>query len=105
MAKHIPAYRQGDVILVRHERLPTNLEEVKSLVLADGEVTGHSHALMVETAPVVLRDPKTGTLWVRADQAAVIVHEEHGALSIDPGIYEVVIEREYEPDGWRQVVD
>ncbi len=39
----MPLFRHGDVILKSVENLPPNAKEHKSVTLAYGEVTGHSH--------------------------------------------------------------
>lgn len=94
--------RQGDVLLVQVDQVP-NGQELPHLTLALGEVTGHSHRISSGEASLVERD---GTLYLTVfSDLATLAHEEHHHLSIPYGSYEVRIQREYEPDGWRYVAD
>ncbi len=73
-----------------------NGKRVQNKVLAYGEVTGHTHALQDETAFERYElDGKT-YLVVTADGGVHIDHEEHGIGLIEPGLYEVRIDREYD---------
>ena len=99
-------YRQGDVLLVRTALLPhgAKLDEPckDRIVLAYGEATGHAHCLSPRAATLyVLNDERL--LEVR--QATDLIHEEHAALKIEPGIYKVVRQREYSPQEVRLVCD
>ena len=98
--------RQGDVLIERVRALPANAkpqERNGRVVLADGEVTGHAHR--VERADVAeLYDSDRGTfLTVRETTRAV--HEEHGPVTLLPGVYRVTRQREYAPDAIRNVAD
>ena len=107
-------YRQGDVLFKRISKLPPgNRTKRQNATVAYGEVTGHSHALAVEdreTAEVL----EIGSgLFVRVSSkgiriengGATFVHEEHGPVTLPPGNYEVVIQREYTPEAIRNVID
>lgn len=69
---------------------------VTSPVLAEGEVTGHTHAL--QTMEGVERWEMDGRkyLVVTAEGGISISHEEHGVGVIAPGLYEERIDREYD---------
>ena len=78
------------------------------LVLAEGEATGHAHAIAERDA----REFRVGDeRFVLVRSAAQLIHEEHATIDLPPGAYRVVIQREYEPapipsaDAWRRVVD
>ena len=86
-------YRQGDVLLIRTEKLPEGLK-AKDNILAYGEVTGHHHKLM-GGARVYLTT--NGQQVVQVVKPTQLVHEEHGQIEIPEGIYEVRIQREYSP--------
>lgn len=43
--------------------------------------------------------------WLEVERHTILRHDEHGALSLEPGNYEVIRQREYSPEGWRQVED
>lgn len=91
-------YRQGDVLLMKVESLPPDAVKDSvsdNIVLALGEVTGHSHRLEV---------PQGATLYTWNDDRLVeinhpgkLLHEEHDTIPLSPGFYKVVIQREYTP--------
>jgi len=98
-------YRQGDVGLLRIEKLPegARLEKVSdTLVLALGEATGHSHRLCAEGATLYALDDYD---VFEIKQPGQLVHEEHDAIALDPGFYKVIRQREYTPEQIRRVVD
>lgn len=105
--------RQGDILLVpaahpgfttpRGALTTTPLEQGR-IVLAHGEVTGHSHSLAAGTA-VLARDT-AGTTYLTVDQLTAVEHQEHGPLTLVPGMYEVRRQIEYnEANEIRQVAD
>jgi|SRR5579863_2106556 len=108
--KIIIQIQQGDVVLKRREALPTaGLKPVKKsergyYVIALGEATGHSHVIDGE---VEVYEDGNGTLWIRALEQTQQTHEEHGPVTLGPGIYEVYIVREYFPfeEEMRRVAD
>lgn len=110
-------YRQGDVLIVAIDNAPENATSVKRengrVVLAHGEVTGHSHAILDKHAELVTTDDRL----VAVDQAAALyllvhgtkpvdlVHQEHDTITIDPGHYKVIRQTEYTPERLVQVQD
>lgn len=96
--------RQGDVALVPVDFIPHRARFIKrsgqrvtgkGIILAEGEATGHHHAVKERGARLYqlngrryLRVPGTG---------AALVHEEHDAIPLAPGAYEVKRQREYTP--------
>ncbi|WP_414622343.1 hypothetical protein [Calothrix sp. CCY 0018] len=94
-------YRQGDVIL-----LPVKQVEGKKslhLILAQGEVTGHKHRISEGDAQLYAED--TNLYLSVFSEKAKLVHEEHGSICVPQGNWKVLIQREYEPEGWRYVAD
>jgi hypothetical protein len=92
--------RQGDVLLVPVERLPEDLAVTASgarLVLAEGEATGHAHAVVSDSAELVETPDGTLYLVVASESPAALVHEEHEPIPLTPGAYEVKRQREYAP--------
>ena len=69
----------------------------------DGEATGHAHRLEDQAKAVALLIG--AALYVRVLQRVQVLHEEHGALILEEGVWRVDRQRTYEPDGWRQVAD
>jgi hypothetical protein len=99
-------YRQGDVLLLKVNELPTDATPDQSeghrIVLAYGEVTGHAHALSTAHAALYkIGDER----YVVAQDGATLVHEEHSAITLEPGVYRVVRQREYAPREVRLVAD
>jgi hypothetical protein len=104
--------RQGDVFLMRCDRVPEGakekLRDKGRTVLAYGEVTGHAHAFK---DPGVCSLRAEGVAWdilkVTAGIVGRLQHEEHGQIAVGPGVYEVRIQREYDwaSEASRAVVD
>jgi hypothetical protein len=141
-------YRQGDVFLREVAKVPKSVNIVERengrVILAHGEVTGHSHAIGARGATLYMdtgsgsggrrylqvAPDATDTIEVFGDarclggsveagwifgprhvvgeqqvDGACLRHEEHTAVVLPPGIYEVVIQREYTPEAIRNVAD
>jgi hypothetical protein len=100
-------YRQGDVMLVRMDELPEGavleeLPEPHRIVLAYGEVTGHAHAVNTAYASIYQHEQER---FLVAEPGASLVHEEHSTITLEPGVYHVVRQREYSPREVRLVAD
>jgi hypothetical protein len=95
-------YRQGDLLFVLQETRPeATLLARPGLVILTGETTGHSHRL---TAGQILEDP-AGALYLDLPATARVVHEEHDAITLGPGLWLVVRQREYGPISNHTVYD
>jgi hypothetical protein len=106
-------YRQGDVLMKRITKLPQGERKKReNATLAYGEVTGHSHRVAVEDRALaeVLEIDKRG-LYVHVSENGIhiegihIVHEEHGTIALPPGDYKITIQREWNPEAIRNVLD
>lgn len=104
--------RQGDVLVVpcHPEIIPTDATDVPRengrLILAHGEATGHAHAIVEESADLVTAGQAAELfLLVHGLGHVNLVHDEHDTLTIAPGAYRVVRQREYSPEGLRNVAD
>jgi hypothetical protein len=103
--------RQGDVLLVPIKVLPKSVvpmdAESGRVILARGEATGHHHSFaMSERVALFREDGSGGGLFLSVTGApAALEHQEHSALDIPPGKYEVRGQREYHPAEIRRVVD
>lgn len=102
---------QGDVLCLRIEGIPEGLRPVErdngKIVLAYGEVTGHSHA--IEAAGATLLESPTNTevmtlspmieryLQVVEDGGVELRHEEHDVHVLEPGCYKIITQREFVP--------
>lgn len=106
-------YRQGDVLFTSIAKLPKGEQKKReTATVAYGEATGHSHALAIEDRAVAEVLEIGNGLYVHVSEngvrikgGATFVHEEHGPVTLPPGIYEVTIQREYTPEAIRNVVD
>lgn len=83
---------QGDVKIEAVPGLPSGLtpkarDGRNRLVLAEGEVTGHAHAIADSMAE--LYEDADGVLWLRAPQACTVEHEEHATITLAPGVYRI----------------
>lgn len=86
-------YRQGDLLFVRRKRVPAGLKARLGQVIVRGEATGHAHRLTTGT----ILHGSDDALYLRLQQEARVVHEEHAPLLLPAGIWQVVRQREYVP--------
>ena len=84
-------YRQGDVLLISIEAFPEKKKK-KSLVLVEGEITGHCHQFNDPTIVSVFE--ANNEQYVEILGTAELFHEDHDNLFIDKGLYRVVQQRE-----------
>lgn len=97
-------WRHGDVMIAAVDEIPTEAKQQAGVILARGEITGHSHRI---------QEPGTAELWTHAGMlylkvlapAATVVHEEHAPIALPQGLYRVWQQREYTPREIRRVVD
>ena len=102
--------QHGDVLINKINKLPKNLKKIEPRngrnILADGEVTGHAHAI-TDIKNSDLFEDKDGTLYLKCNASVELTHEEHDTQIIEPGIYEIGIVQEVDPfeDIIRKVAD
>jgi hypothetical protein len=95
-------YRQGDLLFVLQDTRPAaDLTARPGNVIVAGEATGHAHRLQAGT---ILEAPG-GVLYLDVTHTTQVVHEEHGPITLDPGVFRVVRQREYSPEAIRTVLD
>jgi hypothetical protein len=90
-------FRQGDVLLVPVTEMPHGQvveAEDGRLVLARGEATGHHHSVAVEDGELV--DTAEG-VFLRIMAPTPLEHQEHAPITLEPGTYRVLRQREYAP--------
>jgi hypothetical protein len=99
-------YRHGDLLITPATKKPKGkmkkTKQSKERVLAYGEVTGHAHRLD-KGAKVEIAE--TGDAYFSVEKSARLTHEEHGPIVFKAGLYRVVRQREYTPEGSRTVAD
>lgn len=104
-------YRQGDVLITSTNKKARWLSNVPrengKLILAYGEATGHAHAILDENAELQRVTSDRSILTVM-ERPVTLSHEEHGSIQIEPGTYEVQMQRTLGPkeeDILRRAVD
>ena len=103
-------FRQGDVLIRTIDAIPVGAKDVTPkdrIVLAYGEVTGHAHAIAPDEAREFSLADAAGAVrrFLNVVSLATVRHEEHAAIPLPPGAYEIVIQREYHPEEIRTVAD
>ncbi len=110
--------QQGDVLFFRTTGMPEGLKPVEKdpsgrIVFALGEATGHHHSAVMElteegTDNIRVFEDSNGTMWLEVvEKPVAVTHQEHGTVTLDPGIYRKGLVREYDPlaDECRAVAD
>lgn len=104
-------YRQGDVLLIKTDKIPhgSSISKKKSNIVVEGEATGHAHrlinGLIYEKPKSMFDDSNEPTMWIHAQKNTRLVHEEHGPIEIEVGFYIVIRQREYDGEESRLVRD
>ena len=86
-------YQQGDVTITPVAEVPESAEPVNTRVLREGEATGHAHRATAEDVRLFIHE---GALYMHAPNGTEIVHGEHKAFRVPPGIYVVGAVREFD---------
>lgn len=97
-------WRQGDIYIERAAAVPDGARPLPHCVLAEGEMTGHSHRVAEPGAAKLYAHGGSLYLDVTAATASV-VHDEHGTIPLARGRYRVWRQREYSPEAIRVVRD
>ena len=101
--------RHGDVDIKQIKELPKGLKKIKGTTLALGEVTGHHHTLVKEreSQSILVFESTEGIKYFQINEPTSLTHQEHKTLVVNPGIYEVKIEQEFDPfaDEIKKVAD
>src|SRR5437870_9481684 len=100
------SFQQGDLIGRKLSEMPSGVQvhiACKRLVLAHGE-SGHSHVIEDDEAELIRIGER---MLLSLTKQAIVTHEEHKAITIAPGIWEIgrVKEYDYITKMERQVVD
>jgi hypothetical protein len=102
-------YRQGDVLIERIDAIPPAAVPATARgrwILAEGEVTGHTHSVAAEDATLLLLELEDEMeMYLRVHTATEVTHQEHGPISLAPGDYRIGRQREYSPEQIRRVAD
>jgi len=94
--------RQGDILILPVDKIPGRTRKLKPAdryLVAEGEATGHHHAV-VHADGLEVHQRGEDRFWLNIqDEATELEHPEHATVTLDPGIYEVRRQREYDPHG------
>lgn len=99
------AYRHGEILLLKIKSLPKGLKEEKTNVIMKGS-HGHDHTF--NNGRLYLKtDGQTFGYLVAKDTS--LLHQEHspkiGDAKIKDGVYQLIKQVEYTPDGFRVIKD
>src|SRR4051794_13799366 len=89
-------FRQGDIYIERVSVVPAGAAKLPHLVLADGELTGHRHRIDGGAGAVLYELLDERFLEIRAGEVN-LVHDEHGTIALEQGVYRVWRQREFDP--------
>jgi len=88
--------RQGDLLFRKTENNISRLKVLETNIIELGETSGHAHTLEGGTL-VGWQQPDY--VSVLPNSVAVITHDEHAAIELEPGIWQIIRQREYIGDG------
>jgi hypothetical protein len=103
---------QGDVMFIRVNDLPKNLDVAKEengkfIVAHSG--TGHHHVIDSKNAQMLIDKTNVFISYIKVSKPTEVEHQRsfdtHQSLLLAPGNYEVRRQREYVPKGFRRVAD
>ena len=103
MKTTIKNLRHGDIALIKIEKLPEGLTASKSKTLLEGGSGGNAHTFTSGTFY-----PKTEGQnligYLSATPKTRLGHKEHGDPVVPAGIYKVLRQVEFHPDGMKRAV-
>ena len=88
--------QQGDVTLTKLNQMPNGAVKITSrqrCVLAEGEHTGHAHVVEDSEAELIQLGER---MLLRLGRQAVVTHQEHNPITLEPGLYEIGRVQEYD---------
>lgn len=100
--------RQGDVMIIQVSETPVLKNDEKKddqgrVILAAGEATGHHHAIRHPGATIYAVEENLRIL--KLEEAALLEHEEHSAIQLPAGTFQVIRQVEYTPQRIVTVAD
>lgn len=112
MRKFNKVAAQGDIVIVKIEKLPDGVVPMPSVdgrvVVAHSE-TGHNHVMLAERTKAYTLPGSIMDIFLAVEQGDVLEHlrphDTHESIAFEPGIYHVRRQREYTPEGFRRVED
>lgn len=103
--KKLQCYRHGEIALLKISKLPKGLKETKTNVLMTGY---HSNSHTFDKGKLYLKqDGQTFGYLVAKDTS--LLHPEHspktGDAKLPDGVYQLIKQNEFTPDGLVPVID
>ena len=103
---------QGEIMFRRVSAIPTNAKKVTPEhgrhILAHSE-TGHHHVIESRAADRFIDETNAFIAWIEVMEPTELKHlrefDTHESWMFEPGVYEVVTQREATPEGWRRAAD
>jgi len=100
---------QGDVSIIKLAKCDATFQPLPDggLVVAEGEVTGHNHRVITKDRGTVIgfaRDSEGFYLKVEGGNA-LLTHQEHAEIELEPAIYFIGKQYEYDEVAERRVRD
>ena len=86
----------GDVLFIEVNEIPKEAKKVKEdtrgYVLAEGESTGHYHAINDDIEMYEVN----GVIYIKNDTPVKVTHQEHHTTTVPPGTWRIGITKEYD---------
>lgn len=103
-------FQQGDVLFFAVDGVKGTKKkaDLRGIVFAEGEYTGHYHAIKETDTDDVELYEENGVLYCSVKkERATVEHQEHGAIVLPKGDYKIGIVKEFDPfeEEIRQVKD
>lgn len=96
--------RHGDLLIKEINEFPKNLKKLNHGTLALGEQTGHHHTLQrVKEHQFDLLEDAQGNKFILILDRTDLTHQEHDTVTLEPGKYQMTIEREFDP--WTEEIN
>lgn len=99
-------YRHGEILLKQIDKLPDGLTKANTNVFMVGS-HGHNHS--IDNGDLYIQKDGDFTFGYLVAKDTSLVHPEHspntGDAKIEDGIYQLIKQNEYTPDGLIPVID
>jgi hypothetical protein len=93
--------RQGDIFFQPIESIPDGATAIPTGIIVQGAATGHAHRI-VDGELLKSGDD----MFIRSDGKARLEHPEHAPpIDLPTGTWRVIRQKEYTPEGLRNVED
>jgi len=96
-------YRHGEICLLKIDTLPKRLKQTKTNVLMTGS---HANSHTFDKGKIYLKSDGQ-TFGYLVAESTKLFHPEHSpkGCKIQDGIYQLIKQQEFTPDGFKPVID